>query len=180
MRIEKENSAALIIDFQEKLFPHIFENSGLLKNVTRLIGGLKVLEIPILLTEQYRKGLGSTILPLKNILPGTESIEKISFSCCDENNVMEALLPLKRKFIIIAGIEAHVCVLQTVIDLILKGFVPFVVTDCISSRKENDKTVAIERFKQEGAIITTYESVLFELCRVAGNEKFKSISAIVK
>jgi len=180
MRIENEKAAALIIDFQEKLFPHIFENTVVQKNVSRLIEGLKILHIPILVTEQYPKGLGSTIMPLKNILPGIESFEKISFSCCDDNDVMNAIQKLKRNFIIIAGIEAHVCVLQTVIDLIYTGFTPVVVTDCISSRKEIDKVFAIERIKKEGAILVTYESVLFELCRVAGSEKFKSISAIVK
>jgi nicotinamidase-related amidase len=180
MRIENEYTAALIIDFQEKLFPHIFQNAIIQKNVSKLIEGLKILGIPILITEQYPKGLGSTILSLKNILSGYDSFEKISFSCCDADEIMSAIQKLNRNFIIIAGIEAHVCVMQTVIDLIYKGFTPVVVTDCISSRKENDKVIAIERFKNEGAILSTYESVLFELCRVAGSEKFKSISAIVK
>jgi nicotinamidase-related amidase len=180
MRIQIDKAAALIIDFQEKLYPHIFENTDLQKNVSRLIEGLKVLEVPILVTEQYRKGLGSTILPLKNILTGIESFEKISFSCCDDHNFMNALHKLERNVLIIAGIEAHVCVLQTVIDLMSKGFTPVVVTDCISSRKEYDKKMAIERIKHEGAMLATYESVLFELCRLAGNEKFKLISSIVK
>jgi nicotinamidase-related amidase len=93
---------------------------------------------------------------------------------------MAAIQKMNRKHIIIAGIEAHVCVLQTVIDLSANGFEPVVVADCISSRKEKDKMIALERMKNEGAVISSCESILFELCRVSGNEKFKAISALVK
>ena len=93
---------------------------------------------------------------------------------------MNALHQLNRKFIIIAGIETHVCVLQTVLDLIGLGYTPVVVADCISSRKETDKNIAIERIKSEGALITSTESILLELCRRAGNERFKAISALIK
>jgi nicotinamidase-related amidase len=180
MRIRKEDSVVLIIDFQEKLFPHIYNHISLKDNVTRLVSGLTILNIPTIITEQYRKGLGNTIQPLKEILPDVELFEKITFSCCDDSKVLATLQKLNRKFVIITGIEAHVCVLQTVIDLIDYGFMPVVVADCISSRKETDKLIALERIKNEGAIITSYESILFELCRVAGNEKFKEISAIIK
>jgi len=180
VRILKEDSLGLIIDIQERLFPHIFQNKIIAKNTEILIKGLKSLEIPVIVTEQYTKGLGPTIKPLNLALEDYKVKEKMSFSCCDDAPISEELA-LKGKYkIIIAGIEAHVCVMQTVIDLINNGFTAVVVEDCISSRTENNKKVAIERMRQEGAIITTYESILFELCRYSGNESFKSISKLVK
>jgi nicotinamidase-related amidase len=180
MRILKERSAALIIDIQERLFPFIFENEKLTKNVTKLIEGLKIIGIPIFVTEQYVKGLGPTISPIVAVMADHPRIEKMAFSCCDEPSVMEGIAVTGKENIIIAGIESHVCVLQTVIDLKSNGYNPIVVEDCVSSRSENDKRLAIERMRQEGAIITTCESVLFELLRYSGTEQFKGISRLVK
>jgi nicotinamidase-related amidase len=180
MRILKDRTAALIIDIQERLYPFIFENEILTKNVSKLIEGLKIIGIPILVTEQYVKGLGPTIEPVVNVLGTHPRIEKMSFSCCDESQVMEGIAISGKENIIIAGIESHVCILQTVVDLIQNGYHPVVVEDCVSSRNENDKRMAIERMRQEGAIITTVESILFELLRYSGTEQFKGISKLVK
>jgi nicotinamidase-related amidase len=181
MRVNKKQAAGLIIDIQEKLFPHIHNIDKTAGNTRILLEGLKALEIPVLVTQQYTKGLGETIPEIAEILPpGQQRIEKISFSCCDEPAFMKELNKLDKEFVIIAGIETHVCVLQTALDLIENGFVPVVVQDCVSSRKESDYRVAIERMKKEGVVITTYESILFELCRFAGNEVFKQISRLVK
>ena len=180
MRILKDRTIALMIDFQERLFPFIHENDNLLRNVPILIRGLRALGISIFVTEQYVKGLGPTVGPIAESLGETRRIEKMSFSCCDEPRLMEGIAVTGKENIIIAGIESHVCVLQTVIDLIRNGYHPIVVEDCISSRKENDKKIAIERMRKEGAIITTYESVLFELLRYSGTEQFKTISKLIK
>jgi nicotinamidase-related amidase len=180
MRISVDNSAGIIIDVQERLFPHIFRNEALKENVAILIQGLNLLKVPLLLTEQYKKGLGDTISGIKEYLGPIKPVEKISFSCCDESRFLRELNLLNKKFVIIAGIEAHVCVLQTVIDLVESGHQPVVVEDCVSSRKENDKKIAVDRMKQEGAIITTYESILLELCRFAGTDVFKKISGLIK
>jgi len=180
MRIVKEHSAALIIDIQERLFPFIFENEKLINNLTILIEGLKALTIPILVTEQYVKGLGPTVAPIAAHLEGIKRTEKLCFSCWDEPRIAEAIAIAGKDNIIIAGIESHVCVLQTVIDLNHNGYHPVVVEDCISSRRENDKRMALERMRFEGAIITTYESVLFELLRYSGTDQFKAISRLVK
>ena len=180
MRILKERSAALIIDIQERLYPFIFDNEKLTKNVTKLIEGLKIIGIPIFITEQYVKGLGPTIGPVTAILENHPRIEKMSFSCCDEPQVMEGIAFSGKENIIIAGIESHVCVLQTVTDLVQNGYHPVVVEDCISSRNENDKHMAIHRMRQEGATITTCESILFELLRSSGTEQFKGVSRLVK
>ncbi len=180
MRIPVEQSAAIIIDIQEKLFPHMQERQSLRENCRKLIQGLTVLDVPFILTEQYPNGLGPTIAPLKFLLPENHPLEKIAFSCCKSETFNVQLAMLKRKKVIVAGIEAHVCILQTVIDLIEQTYQPVVIEDCISSRNINDKIIAVQRMRQEGAIISSCESILFELCRQAGTEKFRAISRIVK
>ncbi|MEI7491043.1 MAG: hydrolase [Bacteroidota bacterium] len=180
MRILRDRSCLLVIDFQERIFPFIHENEKLLKNVPVLIQGLKIMELPVIVTEQYTKGLGVTVQPIADVLDGIQMIEKSTFSCCDEPRFNLELATSGKENVIIAGIEAHVCVLQTVIDLVSQGYQAVVVEDCISSRKPNDKARAIERMKNEGAIITTYESILFELLRSSGGESFKAISKLVK
>jgi len=180
MRILKENTALLVIDIQERLFPLIWEHEKLTRNVPILIEGMKVLGIPVFVTEQYVKGLGQTIPEIAACLTGIERIEKMSFSCCDESRFMMDLASSGKENIIIAGIESHVCVLQTVLDLVKNAYHPIVVEDCISSRKPNDKLIAIVRMRSEGAIITTYEAILFELLRYSGGETFKAISKLVK
>lgn len=180
MRILKERCAAIIIDVQERLFPLIAENEKLTKNLGTLIQGLKALGVQIFVTEQYVKGLGPTIEPVASHLQLQKRIEKMSFSCCDEPRLMEGLAVSGKEYIIVAGIESHVCVLQTVIDLKRNGYYPVVVEDCVSSRNLNDKKIAVERMRQEGALITTYESLLFELLRYSGSEQFRTISKLVK
>ena len=180
MRILKDRSCLLVIDFQERIFPLIHENEKLLKNVPILIAGLKALKLPIFVTEQYTKGLGVTVQPIAEALGAIPRIEKSTFSCCDESRFNLELATSGKENVIITGIESHVCVLQTVIDLIRQGYQAVVVEDCISSRNLNDKLIAIERMKSEGAIITTYESILFELLRSSGGETFKAISKLVK
>lgn len=180
MRIQADDTVGVIIDIQEKLFPHMHEKDDLLKRNSILIQGLQFLDIPLIVTEQYTRGLGYTIEPIKNLFHGFNSIEKISFSCCDEPLFNDQMKWLRKKFVIIAGIETHVCVLQTMEDLLEQGNIPVIVEDCVSSRRLSDKASAIARMRQEGAIVTTCESVLFELCRHAGNERFKAISGLVK
>ncbi len=180
MRIIREDSAGLVIDIQERLFPHIHKHEELELNASILIKGMQCLAIPVLVTQQYTKGLGSTVPTIQQLFLNTEHIEKQAFSCCDEPDFIVRLMEIKKRFIIITGIEAHVCVLQTVIDLLEKGFVPVVAEDCVSSRKKNDKRHAIGRMRKEGAIISTYESILFELLRYSGTDDFKAISKLVK
>ncbi|MCK4747685.1 MAG: hydrolase [Bacteroidales bacterium] len=180
MRINRNDCSGLVIDIQERLFPHMDQKDELLQRCTVLIRGLQVLDVPVMITEQYPKGLGPTLSSVKEVLESFSPIEKIAFSCCDEPLYGKALDESKRRKVIICGIEAHVCVQQTVIDLIGTGHLPVVVADCISSRNPVDKKVALDRMAAEGAIITTCESILFELARVAGSEEFKAISQLVK
>lgn len=180
MRILRENTLGLVIDYQERLLPHIHENRQLLANSTVLIEGLKALGVPLLVTEQYRKGLGMTTPEIKNLFSPFDPREKVSFSCCDDQGIGRAVAETGKKTVVICGIEAHVCVLQTAIDLLANNFVPVVVADCTSSRKKQDKQTAMERMRQEGVIVTSYEAILFELCRTAGTDQFKTLSKLVK
>jgi nicotinamidase-related amidase len=180
MRILKEDTAAVIIDIQERLLPHMYDGEKMLRNCEKLIEGLKILSVPISVTQQYTKGLGPTQPSIMEMFSDFSFIEKTTFSCCGEPAFRENLSLSGKKNIIMCGIEAHVCVLQTCIDLIVDGYTPVIVADCISSRKPEDKLIAIERMRQEGARITTLESILFELTRQAGSDIFKSISRLVK
>jgi len=180
MRILKDDAIAVVVDIQERLLPHIHQWELTLQNCLKLIDGLQVLSVPMLVTQQYTKGLGNTDPSIVNIITGFSHIEKITFSCCGEPAITEKLSALGKKNVILCGIESHVCVLQTCLDLIDAGYNPVVVEDCVSSRKPNDKTIAIERMRQEGARITTLESILFELTKCAGTETFKSISKLVR
>lgn len=180
MRIVKEDCAGLVIDIQERLRPVMDEGDQLVRKVAMLLEGLRVLEVPILVTEQYPKGLGPTIENVRKLIPSFSPVEKVTFSCLEEPAFQQTLGALSGKTIIICGIEAHVCVLQTVVDLIGEGYQPVVVADCISSRNPVDITIALERMKMEGAIVTTCESILFELLVKAGTAQFKAISRLVK
>lgn len=181
MRIKADQTVAIALDIQSKLMPFITGNLELELRTYKLIQGLKTLEIPMIVTEQYPKGIGHTVESVKESL-GDEykPIEKLTFSCCGSSEFMLKINEIGRKYVIIFGIESHVCVLQTCIDLIHEGFTPVIIEDCVSSRSLNDKSIAIERMRQEGAIISTYESILFELLVISGTEEFKAISKLIK
>ncbi len=181
MRIAKNQTIAIAVDVQERLFPHIFEHDKLEENLLRLIPGLRALDIPIIVTEQYTKGLGVTIPSIREALGDNYApVEKLSFSCCGVSPVMDQLARAGKKNVILFGIETHVCVLQTALDLAQEGYRPVVIDDCVSSRKPNDKRVALERMRQSGAVVSTYESILFEMCVNAGTDQFKAVSKLVK
>lgn len=162
MRLKRENCAAVLIDIQSKLFPHIHEHKILEDKVSRLLRGLQVLDVPLLVTQQYSRGIGETIDSLKNIIgDGFKHIEKSEFSCMDNVDFQAEFMGLGRDQLIIFGIESHVCVLQTVIDTVNMGYTAVLVEDCISSRNIKDKKTALMRAAKEGAIITSYEALLF-------------------
>jgi len=175
-----DSTALLVIDIQERLFPVMHDKEKLLRNVVKLIKGMQVLEIPILLTEQYPKGLGPTLPEIKELLPDVQPIEKVSFNCCDEEVFCKALDTLKRKQVLIAGIEAHICVYQTAMALFRAGYEVQVVGDGVASRESENKLVALFKMGAAGVSPTTTEMALFELLKVAKGDKFKQISNIVK
>ncbi len=176
MRIDVNHTIALVIDYQEKLVPAMADKEQLVHNSCILLEGLQILGVPVVVTQQYTKGLGMTIPEIQAAAGTEEYIDKIAFTAYDS---VESQIHEKR-FVIVCGIEAHICVLQTVIDLKEAGFVPVLVTDCISSRKPHDKKMGIQRAIQEGAVVTTYEAILFELLKVAGTETSKKIQKLIR
>jgi len=180
MKLKKENTLLLVVDVQEKIFATMHEKVETEKNILRLIRGVKILEIPIVWTEQYPKGLGKTIKNIRNVLKGHESLEKVTFSCLDDTNIEDTILFHKKKQVLICGIEAHVCVYQTAIDLMERKIEAHVVSDAVMSRKELNYHLAIDKLRDQGAQITSVETALFELQRVAKGETFKLLAEIIK
>jgi isochorismate hydrolase len=174
MRILRENTIGLVIDIQERLVPVMEENELLVENCSKLIQGLQILGLPLLVTQQY------TNEEIKSVISDFQYIEKKDFSCYDEPAFAEKLDQSGAKNVIICGIESHVCVLQTAIDLKEAGYTPVVVFDCVSSRSFDNVDLAAERFRYEGIMMTSLESILFELTRSAGAPGFKEISKLVK
>ena len=179
MRIRKEDTSCLVIDYQERLVPAMVGREELIANSVKLLEGLRALEIPMTITGQYTKGLGLNLKEIFQAAGTEEYLDKMTFSSYEIPEVQDALKS-RGKNVILCGIEAHVCVLQTAIDLKEAGYQPILVADCISSRKERDKEVALLRAQQEGIILTTSESILFELTKEAGTDVFKQISRLVK
>jgi nicotinamidase-related amidase len=165
---------------QERLFPVMHEKEKLLRSVKKLIRGAQVLAIPVLFTEQYPRGLGTTLPEIKELVPDFRPVEKVSFNCCDEEVFCQALEALKRNQVLVAGIEAHICVYQTAVALVGAGYEVEVVADCIASRELENKTVALAKMGADGIKPTTMEMALFELLKVAKGDMFKAISSIVK
>lgn len=180
MRILAEESMALIIDMQEKLVPVIKDSEICVRNINLLMEGYNLLHIPYVVTQQYTKGLGMTIPEIRNKIDNFHYMDKITFSCYEDNLIKAEIDRQKKKNIILCGCEAHICVQQTAIDLREAGYNVIVVTNCIGTRKAEDKETALKRYEYEGIITSTYEAILFELTKKAGNDIFKSISALIK
>lgn len=177
--LEADSTALVVVDMQERLMPAMLERlSGeAVKNTRLLIDGFKTLGAPILATEQYPKGLGRTVEELASCL---EPIEKTSFSCQGEPAFVEALQAAGVKSVVLVGVETHVCVYQTAMDLLDKGYRVHVVRDGIASRFLSDYEQALSNIQSAGGVISTTEMVLFGLIRGAGSEGFKAISQIVR
>lgn len=180
MRLTAENTMAIVVDYQEKLISVIYDNEKIVANSQILIKGIKLFDIPIIVSQQYTKGLGPTVPAIAEALGEFTPYEKSSFSLWKEKEIKEAIKATGRKNVIICGTEAHICVLQTVIDLSAKGYNVFVVEDCVGSRKPNDKKFGCKRAVEEKAFLCTYESVLYELAGGAASPQFKAISKLTK
>ena len=181
MRLTRDNTVATIVDVQERLHPHMHNGDRQLNRTRVLIQGLSVLSVPMVVTEQYPKGLGRTLEPIRDAMGDEfEPIIKSAFSCWDERAYRARIEEIGRPTVLLAGIETHVCVLQTTLDLLEAGYTPVVVLDATSSRVQRDTEIAARRIEREGGRITSVESVLFELTRESGTPEFKEISRLVK
>ncbi|HEX9982885.1 MAG TPA: hydrolase [Thermoanaerobaculia bacterium] len=182
-RLTRDQALLVIIDVQEKLMPVIDDGKHVLQNVDRLIRGTHVLGVPALVTEQYVKGLGPTVASIRHALEETHGyrpIEKACFSAHGCTAFSAQVEALERPQVLIAGVETHVCVWQTVTDLLGAGYRVSVVADAVSSRTLRNRDLALQRMAAEGASITSTEMALFEMTVTSGTEEFKKISKIIK
>ena len=175
-----ENITLLIVDIQGNLAHSMHGKELLFKNVQKLIKGIQILGIPILWVEQNPRGLGPTIPEIADLLSNIQPISKMSFSSCRNDRFVQALNALNRKQVLIAGIETHVCVYQTAAELVDIGYDVQVVTDAVSSRNIKNKEIGLQRMRDSGVSLTSVETALFELLKVAEGEQFREILKIVK
>ena len=179
--LELTRSALAIIDMQEAFRSKIAEFTETATRIALMVQAAKLLNLPIIVTEQYPKGLGHTASEIKDVLPASvEIIEKTTFSSCGVRPFEMQLEQTGAKQVIVCGIEAHICVLQTSLDLLERGFGVFLLRDCITSRDSRNKEVALARLSQAGAIDSTLEMALFEMMRTADSPQFKAIQKLIK
>jgi len=179
-RLTRQDAALLVVDVQEKLLPSIFEEERVRGNTLALVRAAQVLGVPVLVTEQYPKGLGKTATDVAEALAGVAAIEKLTFSTFGEPAFVEALKALGRRTLIVVGIEAHVCINQSVLDALSAGYQVHVLADAVSSRTEANWRLGLARMQQAGAVVSSTEMALFELLHVAGTPEFKEVLRLIK
>ncbi|MEE3372918.1 MAG: hydrolase [Planctomycetota bacterium] len=176
--MDRQDTGLLVVDVQEKLIDLIRGHQSLVWNISRLLRGARQLQIPVFATEQYPQGLGATVPELAQHLG--ETPEKLAFSCAGCPELFESLREAEVFKILVVGIEAHVCIQQTVLDLLANGFQVYVAVDAVGARRQVDHQFAVQRMESAGAVVTTTEAALFEWCQVAGTPEFKEISRLVR
>ncbi len=178
--LDKEDTVLLTVDIQEKLAVVMTEKDRVVRNNLHLIELAKMINMPVMVTEQYPRGLGETVKDIREALPFYRPIEKMTFDCCGQPPFLEELKEHNKRSVVLTGMETHICVLQTCIGLLKGGINVHIVEDAVCSRtKENWKT-GVEFMREAGAVVTSTETVLFQLLKVAGTEEFKKISQRIK
>lgn len=179
--LEPDRAMLLLVDLQEKLVPLIVHQERVRRSTCKLLDGLSVFDLPVIVTEQYPKGLGRTVCDVNKKLPkGSTVIEKPTFSAWGTAPVRDALRKCDLPQIIVAGVETHVCILQSALDLNAAGHDVFVVADAVGARSTIDHDVALARMRHKGVVVTTVESVLFELCESCESPRFKAMIEVIK
>lgn len=178
--LDKNNATLVIVDIQERLVPAMNMKEKVFANCIHLIEAAKLLSIPMVLTEQYPKGLGSTVAEIREALPEYEPLEKVTFDCCGGKGFLDKISSLGRNQIILTGMETHVCVLQTCLSLLKNRYTVHLVSDAVCSRKKDDFKTGRDLVRDAGAVITSTEIVLFQLLEKAGTPEFKAISKRIK
>lgn len=175
-----DNTVFVLVDVQGRLAEIMHDKDALFDNLQRLVKGMQLLKVPIVWMEQIPEKMGPTIPQLGALLTSEKPIAKSSFSCCGDETFMKKLTSLGRKHVVIAGIEAHVCIYQTATELMKHGYDVEVVADAVSSRAASNKQIALDRIKAAGAHLTSVEMVLFELMKTADHPAFRDMLKIVK
>jgi nicotinamidase-related amidase len=178
--LKTDNCLLILIDIQTKLWNVMSDKESLSANTQKLLKGLKVLGVPVILTEQNPRGLGPTLPELGSLLDGVSALPKLCFSCREDAGFKQALVEANRRQVLLCGIESHICVYQTALDLLGAGFEVQVVADCVSSRDIRNRDIALSRMQAEGAKLTSSEMAIYELLKTAENPKFKEILQVIK
>jgi len=180
--LEAERCALLVIDIQEKLLPPIFQKEELVRNAKLLIRAAGVLKIPAIVSTQYAKGLGGTVLEVASLLPETEAIDKNLFSCFGSDVFCNLLkrLPGNRNTLLLCGMESHICVMQTALGALREGYLVHVASDAVSSRTEWNWKIGLDRMRAAGAVISSTEMMIYELMRSSGSPAFKEMLPYLK
>jgi nicotinamidase-related amidase len=183
MTLTRERTLLAVLDVQERLF-HVMDadhREEVMRNIKVLAAAARRLEIPIVVTEQYPKGLGHTLDEVKTAIgPGVEPIEKVTFSCCGVEPFRTRLKAAGARQVVLAGIEAHVCVLMSALDLLAGGYTVHVVADAVTSRTQANWRLAMDQLRQAGAVVTVTETVLFQLLRQADTEEFRELARLIR
>jgi len=178
VKVSRSDCVLLVIDVQDRIINTIAEHEATVENIKALIRAARVLNVPFLATQQ--ENLGKIVPELKDLISNSPEFRKLSFSCCGDSAFVRKLREVHKKTIIACGIETHICVLQTVLDLLERGYHVLLVRDGTSSHALIDAETAIERMRGAGAMIETTEAVVYELTERAGTEQFRKILEIVK
>ncbi|MBQ9874311.1 MAG: isochorismatase family protein [Thermoguttaceae bacterium] len=180
MKLTPDNAIALIVDLQEKLVPAMDDAPRLVARSKYLLEGLSVLQIPVVQTRQYPKGLGDTLAEIQEAAPSAKYFDKTTFGCLETKEIRDFFVADSRPNVLLAGIETHICVLQTALELLELGKRVYLIADCSTSRSPFDAQIAQERAFQAGVVPATAEAILFETTRDAGSPYFKAISKLTK
>ncbi len=178
--LRRGDSALLVVDIQTKINAVMFQGASVVEGAVKLIRGADILGVPVLFTEQYPEGLGPTEPRIVEALGDRKPIAKMSFSCCGAEPVLAALRENGAHQVVLCGIETHVCVLQTALDLAAADYQVHVPRDAVSSRKTLDHETALTRLGRAGVVVSTVESVLFEWLQRAGTPEFKQVAGLIK
>ena len=174
--LSRDSTVLVVVDAQEAFRPAVVDFDRVVHNAAVLVQGAKALDVPIVVTEQYPKGLGHTVPEVAEHLNGVEPVEKVSFSAARA----DGFDPGGREQALVCGIESHVCVSQTVHDLIERGLEVHVARDAVTSRTEENREVGIHKMERAGAIVTSVEAALFELLGAAGSDEFKTVQGLIR
>ncbi len=177
--LTREDSALLLIDLQQRLLPTIDRHESVTRACEDLVDGLALMELPVVLTEQYRRLLGPTADGLRDRLPGVEPLPKMTFDCCGDSAFIDALERVGRRQIIVAGIETHVCVLQTACSLTRLGYRVFLAADACGSRKPEDRSLALQWMRERGVTVATVEMLVFQLLGTAEGRAYRQFVKIL-
>jgi len=180
MLLAADRSALVLVDLQERLMPAMDGGAAVVDRCAILVRAARRLGIPVLATRQYPRGLGALVAPLDTLVAGEECRDKLAFSAFREDETREALLEMGRDQFVVAGVEAHVCVLQTVADLLGEGYGVAVVADAVASRHAESRRLGLVRMGRAGAQVVNTEMALFEWLGGAGNDQFRELSSLIR